>query len=873
MPGIANGAQDAQPVTATWTPTADEQADLDVIDAKVQRMRDHITLDPYVMTIPQDVEPRYHHHYEAQAKQWLYSTPFEEGEHEATQYLTFHYHEPGKEMYMLHNSRPMKGSSTDGGQEKARPGTGANTPSTGVKKKISFSAYKKGKQAGDSGPSEHDAAADKDALSKQPAVKGPVERVKAETQEMLAAVAEDSEQDQKVQKEKSPEQGDLKRKRQASSEAHKQEGRPIKSEAGSSSKRQRTDSESTRKDVVLKQIAEKIAQRTGAAHSNKLEGDFGLPPRLSPGMPPRLSPGLPDKLSPLQHDKVDDLQSVTDYAAESVPATLPSRLSPTIPENIAKVLGARAHAPNATVSSTIIKDKEGKLTPLKRSEGVTKHKSPAPRNGYRASSSSPAVRTDVDAKVAMTTNMPKFKGSDSSQEEEIVVAKASKAKKVDKVMVEEKPTLVVRLKYKRARREDILRILKMRSRPDKSMLLAASTTEAAKTVAKPFETRIEDRKEETGKTKGVAQKVGPARKEKDKKPSREESSERQPDKSISKASEKRPAKPTEKPASPKRKPEDDKQAPPPKRRKLEPTDARREPSTPAQRDVASPAAPRSGQHNTPGTRKDLLSQAMKREQSQDSNATHTPPATSSTPSVNGSNHPNGINRPPSSQPSSKTPRQNAFEVEQKRYETLGRELKHSASAHSNNPTPTPNDQKLAAVKSIESFLCYLVAFTCADEAASSADPKQAPVYRTWRSLTGLYAFVKRLSDPFGPLSGLISSLGVVFNARVLEISTLLPEPPSQGSLIDTAMLLHRAVASAEEKLDLETLQDVFPRSWKERTRRLPTTDKLETSKFGGPYKLPIGIATTPLRAARAGHAMLREYLDKERLDYILKLKL
>ena len=877
MPGIAHEAQDKPPTTATWMPNKDEQADLDAIDTKLQRMRDHITADPYVMTIPQDVEPRYHHHYEAQAKQWLYSTPFEEGEHEATQYLTFHYHESGKEMYMLHSSRPIREPSRN--QDKPRLSTGTSTPNPGPKKKISFSAYKKGKQNGEAATPERDPLKSADAPAKQPAVKGPIERVKAETQEMLAAVAEESEEEQKVQKEKSPEHGDLKRKR------------PERSAVGMAGLSEPSLKKQKMESKVVKDDTARHQKDTAALSQSKMPNghvlaESDLPPRLSPSMPPRFSPELPDKLSPLHNAHASMDGSI------ELPEKLPPRLSPALPENIIKALEARnslrpsSQASNPPTPSTIFKDKNGKLTPMKKAEGITKHKSPAPRNGFRTSSSSPAVRSEVESKAA-ATSAPRVETPEHSQDDEIVVAKAPKAKNVEKsdlpgtpVSIKkvkkaedlDKPTLVVRLKYGRSRRENVLRILKMRSKPHKSMLLSTSTSDEPRASTKVVDKRDEERKDDSAKLKGVAQKVGPVKK--DKREAVGETIAGKPEKTVPRQSEKRPVKPPENPTSPpKRKPEDDRQGPSTKRRKFEASDAHKEPSTPAPREMDSPMVPKSGQQSTPGTRSNFLSQAMKRELSQDSSVTQTPPAAANTPSVNGNVQTNGITRPPSSQPSSKTPKQNAFEVEQKRFEDLGRSLKHSATAHLNHVPQTGLDQKLAAIKAAESLLCYLLAFACADEANAHADPKRAPVYRNWCSLNGFYQFVKHTSAAFSPISGLVCALGVVFHARVLEISTIVSDPPKQETLIDTALLLRKAVTGLEDKLDIDTLQEVFPRTWKERTKKLPLEDKLEPNKLAGPYKLPIGYATSPVRAARAGHAMLREWMDREKIDYQLKLKL
>ncbi|KXT06565.1 hypothetical protein AC578_8588 [Pseudocercospora eumusae] len=860
--------------TATWKPNKDEQADLDAIDAALARMRDHIPPDPYIMTIPQEDDIKYRHHYEAQALQWTYSAPFDfRTEHESVQYLTFHYYEPGKEMFLLHNSRPTwEAPATNRGTSgKTRPGTGANTPNGAPKKKISLDAYKKKVNGGTATP-ENDVAKNGHAPAKQPAVKGPIERVKAETQEVLAAVAEESEDEQKMKKEKSPEQGDLKRKRGDIGGRNAQEKHEEVHETEPAAKKVKVESVKAEKKEADARGARKPERDAGSkakvAGGSKAE-DQSLPPRLSPGLPPRLSPApmphgekspkpiaseeddedrLPPRLSPAKSRTEKPFQQQEPQPDEE--NRLPPRLSPTLPDNIARTIEARAHFRSASQSSDLSapnsasKEKNSKLTPIRKSESaITKHKSPAPRNGFRANSSSPAVRPQA-------TSVVRGKSPELSQEDEITVGKTLKAQRVERP---KKPSLLVKLKYKRARREDIARILKMRPKPAKGMFQ----------IEAPEEPRRNGERKDAppAKTKGVAQKVGPV--EKKKKPAVEE---KQPAKHVEKPSEKA----EKRPAAEKRPlPDDDKPESAAKRKKCDESDKRKEPSTPAPRDMDSPLAQK---HVTPSTRKDLLSAAMKREQSQDSNVTHTPPALTSTPSIGTNSQPNGVSRPPSSQPSNKTPKQQAWEIEQRKLEVLGRELKHAASAHI-NASQSDLDQKMAAVKAVESFICYLLAFTCADEAATAADPRQSPSYRNWKSLTGFYGFVKRHTEPFSPLYGLVNSLGVVFGSRILEIGTQLQEGPSQTTLLETQVLLQRSAAAAEEKLDIDMLQEVFPKSWKDRTKKLAAYERLDPSKLAGQYKLPLGVATTPVRAARAGYAMLAEWMDKEGIQYSMKLKL
>ncbi|KAF2165196.1 hypothetical protein M409DRAFT_24580 [Zasmidium cellare ATCC 36951] len=881
---------DAQPL-GKWTPSKEDQDDLDAIDAAIARMRRITTQDPYRLTIPQH-EQRYRHFSAAQAELWLTNAPFQRGEHETTQYLTYHFHEPGKDTYVLESSWHEEEPKVNGNGLKPRPAPGATTPNGAPKKKLTLDAYRKQK-SGAVGTPERDAAKGGDAPAKQPAVKGPIERVKVENEEILAAV--ESEAEVPAEKDTQSQKNELKRKRQDETATEPEKGSDAIVEPPP--KKTKPLQKDERANGLTKGSAGQDTQKTDKSSKEDQCEESGMPPRLSPGMPPKLSPPLPTKLSPLH--KAQDTKSPSRGGAQDsqdAPA-LPSRLSPTLPDNIEKTLQARTHpsaskAPETSAPNSTSKDKDHRLTPIKNAaDEITKRKSPAPRNGFRANSSSPAVRSDAEDRTRPKNAIIRAKTPERKRESEVEKNEATKP------LVSAKTSLVASLKYKKARKGDILRILKMPPRPDKSMSQPPDTraSEEAKPAAKTTERRNGERKD-TGPVKGVAQKIGPVKKDKkpqpqpaekkreDEKPEKqpekreEKHKKKQPEKQPEKQLEKPPDKQPEKQSEKRSLPDDERTSSPTKRRKAESSENRKEPSTPAQREVGSPLTLKSGLQATPSARKELLSHAMRREQSQDSSSTHaTPPGQDSTPSIVGS-QPNGIPKAPSSQPSNKTPKQQVWETEQKRLETLGRELKHAASAYLNasqsDTSSSSNDQKLAAVKSIESFLCYLLAFSCLDEVNLAADPKQSPSYTTWRSLHGFYGFVKRNTEPFPSLCGLSCSLGVVYTARILEIAAHFPnDGPSRASLLETHATLQKAANEAERKLDIDALQDAFPKSWSQRSKKLPANEKLDSTKLGGGFKLPIGLATTPVRAARAGHAMLQEWLERERIDYTLKLKL
>lgn len=875
MPAADRQSQDA-PVTAR---TKSDQAELAALDATVDRMRTFTAPDPYILTIPQDVEPRYHHAYQYQATQWLHQAPFQWKEGEMTQYQTYVYHEHGKDMYVLHNSRPKEEAAA-----KSKAGTGINTPVVGAKKKMSLNAYKK-KQTGAATPAqEAPPVKPVEAPAKQPAVKGPVERVKAETEEVLAAVAEPDEAPVAARVEKK----ELKRKR---ADSGKHDDKPREEPAASeepASKKARTASPLPPPPPAAEE------PETVSMSEQPLEpAESPEKPRTPPATSEDTS--LPPKLSPLE-----------------VPS-LPTRLSPTIPSNIAVTLKAREHLrPDSSESAAPTSaPKSDKLTPVKKADGITKHKSPIPRNGFRANSSSPAVRSDAEEKSRPPTSsapQPRATTPDLSQDDEIAVGRALKVRK------ESKPSLIVKMKYKKHQREGIRRLLNMRSKPDKSATPQPAATaipppppppaptSAPKTVDEPKPERPSTRKRDPN-AKGVAQKIGPAtngakKKLQEKQPVPEK---RPPPKEPEPESKEPPAKrkaapeatekaTEERPAKRKAMPEETDKAseePPAKRKKVpEAIETKKDPSTPLQLNLQSPALvsgmPKS-QQVTPSIRKDHLSVAMQRELSTDSNV-NTPSAKSSTPITNGhTSQPNGVAKPPSSQPITRTSKQQAWGTEQTRLENLGRELKHAATAHLNavKPTtssdqPTPSiDQKLAAVKSLESLLAYFLAFTSADEAALAAEPKQNPSIKTWRSLHGFFKFVKQNCEPFPLLLGLACQLGVVYNARIIDITMQFPaERPARDITLETYAVLTKYAADAEASLDVDVLLESFPRTWKRRARGTMSGDVLTNpGEYSGDFKLPISMQTSPLRAARAGHAMLLEWIAKERVEYEMKLRL
>lgn len=859
----------AAPARPRWKPDKDDQADLDAMNIVVARIQRHTPKDPYFLEIPQENGVRYHHHH-SQRHQWTRDTPFDPLEKESLQYQTFHLYEQGKELFEQHSTHLETSSVSRSGAVRA------GTPSAAPKNKMSFDAYKK-KQKNALATPDLNAQKASDAQSKQAAVKGPVERAKAETDEMLAEVAELEQEGSLAKKsEVQAPSNDLKRKRderERQDRAGVRKGEALIEDSEPATKK----AKSLPDKPVERQAVQKQQQRKpGVAAISKDDVVSGtlrpdeqqLPPRLSP----QLSPLLPARLSPLPH-----------LAAMS----LPPRLTPTIPLNISKALDEPAasqsslfRAPKADSGS-----KDTTLIPNKREvDRVTKPESPLPpHNGFRAGSRSPAGPAQLYEKVQSGMSVPQ--PQEVSPADEIVVAKTKKEKPIDspsEAQVLQKPRLLLKLKYRKSQASAIKRILGMRVAPDKSMLVSQSTEERKSAS----EAKTNGDAKDGSNVRGVAQIVGPARKEKKAEksqvagkrppiekplissPTKQANAAKQPVAEKQLAAEKRPL------------PEEERHESSAKRKKDEPPAVRKDPSTPAQQAVESPSGSKSQLQATPSAKNNLLAVAMARDKSQDSNSTQTPPGTINTPSISGISQLNGTARPPSSQPSGRNAKQQAWTVEARTYEKLGKELKHVATAHLQNKLPnlpaSPIDQKLGAVKAIESFISFMVGFCCLDEVGQVADSRPIPPeIRNWQSLQGFQGFVKRSSEHFPALSGLTASLSAVFAARVLEIATQYHREDgiTRDQIFDMQALLTKSAIEASAKLDVDILQDSFPKTWKQRSKTLSNREKLELGKLGGQYKLPIGLATSPVRAARAGCAILREWLEGESINYVLKLKL
>ena len=846
------------------------------------------------------------------------------------QYLTWKWREPGGDCLALGSlaSESRQGEKGEAGKKVsagsraeeagivASDGNGAVATPTQQqqllqpKKTISLSAYKK-KITGKATPEVHESD---NEVKKTTAVKGPIERLKAD-EEVLAAV-EDGEDPLAGIEVADTEEGrkDLKRKRDVGGmekTAHKPAGpqsreadkegdvrtrkarRRSRSASGEGQEESELHPESESQPQTEPQMLAQMVAPTSSPSpqpTSKLSDRHPSDPAATTILPPKLSPIYPSN------------------QPASTPLTLPPRLSPTLPANIKASLQARAAARSTPPVSELQANASRLLTPPPKA---------IPRNAFRTNSSSPVVREEGSeergggrkhsAAGAGRSNTPLKTGED---EVEAIVKTGERKRKMDTAKRRDPSgsrtrSLIVKLRIKKGRREDVRRILRMRPNPARANGESNEADGERRTKASQ-DTR--DRSWSNGSVRGVAQKIGPSKPtpngaghasspERNIKRSRPSDSEMEKDEPRFKRVKRAPLPEA---AEPKKEP----------------------PSTPITNRIANLLSPSSAQRDktttaplTPSTatlRKDVLSAAMKRELSNDSRLNTPGPMAqiSPSPSVH-QPHPqvNGSDGVTAAVTSTKTPKQVAWETEQKRLEILGRELKHAASDHlkslpqpqlfaAADAAPPPKAQKFAAASALESFLAYILAFQSADEASLAADPRQNPSVKTWRSLHGFYGFVKRTLEPFPPLHGLACWLGVVFYARILELAgasssssssavglglglgevveTPVPSGTSRESLLEISAALTRAAADADARLDVDLLQAAFPRAWEGRFRgSLAAPSALVPGEgFEGAYKLPLGVQSSPLTAARAGFAILEEWVGGE-LDegYEMRLKL
>lgn len=341
-------------------------------------------------------------------------------------------------------------------------------------------------------------------------------------------------------------------------------------------------------------------------------------------------------------------------------------------------------------------------------------------------------------------------------------------------------------------------------------------------------------------------------------------------------------------------------------------DLDKKPSTPAQPAILSPALSNrssaqkaqhlaslqqhsSLQHLTP--KKDHRISLIHSASNESLDATITPKQVAgNTPSAS---QPTSSNPGPTSAPNGRAAEIQALLSRSRSLNELGRRIKHATTAILSKTSPaSPRtaatatmdaERKLAAVTSIECILTYMLAYHAAD-LQMRAQGKQADVDGNWATLIPLWRFFRSATGEWPELDALRLRLGAVICARVVEALTrrageaargeraessgLVLGERDQDALIRHAEIMLGSQREADAKLGFEDLMAAFPKAWEGRTRKGEEVKKNSAvTDFSGAYALPLDAVTPPVVAVRAGLALLEEWCEREKVEWVRQLKL
>ncbi|KAL8791352.1 MAG: hypothetical protein Q9195_005890 [Heterodermia aff. obscurata] len=249
-----------------------------------------------------------------------------------------------------------------------------------------------------------------------------------------------------------------------------------------------------------------------------------------------------------------------------------------------------------------------------------------------------------------------------------------------------------------------------------------------------------------------------------------------------------------------------------------------------------------------------------------------------------------------------------WRAEQKKYEGLGRKLKHEARAFipedGDFTNDTPSMRQGVAV-AFEAILAFMLSFAIGDEIKRlSRHPTDVT---PWRTLLPFLHYVQKVTRMYRPLLGLTHQLEAVCRDTIclcdgdrLERDALLPtvlddqRPPTSESNApnisppatekaknDFANFRAKHVENLRQaqhmwqlgytELSVREMQRSFPLTWgKSADSPGPGKGKenLSPKTYGdGPYYLPLGPTTTGIEGVRAGWQMLQEWTKKNEVKW------
>lgn len=238
----------------------------------------------------------------------------------------------------------------------------------------------------------------------------------------------------------------------------------------------------------------------------------------------------------------------------------------------------------------------------------------------------------------------------------------------------------------------------------------------------------------------------------------------------------------------------------------------------------------------------------------------------------------------------------AWKAEQRKFEALGRTLKHDAKAALPEDGDFKHDSpsmKQGAAIAFEAVLAFLLAFTIADEINRI---NRVPTDATgWRSLLPFLQYVQRVTRVYRPLLGLTYQLEAVCRDTISLCNADRLAPDEQRPSISDSSAINGTLSAIEKahgenlrqsyhvwqlgysELSVREMQRSFPGTWaKGADSPGPGKGKenLTPNNYGaGSYYLPLGPTTSGIEGVRAGWQMLKEWTEKNEVEWQGKMGL
>lgn len=300
--------------------------------------------------------------------------------------------------------------------------------------------------------------------------------------------------------------------------------------------------------------------------------------------------------------------------------------------------------------------------------------------------------------------------------------------------------------------------------------------------------------------------------------------------------------------------------------------------SPGAEDASKKVRADAANHLSATPRKDLKAIQMQRSESTES-ATKTP------------HRPGGTPQPPrpSSSNSSKSAEADQWGAISKKYNDLGRTLKHKLRPANSLSDLGSGERKRNVALNLQCLLSYVLAFHCADVAARLS--KHPPsLTQTWLSLIALWKEMGRACAPYPHLDGLRHYLGIVIRNAIASnaaerisvasgpLSSSAPAaPPTLEVMRENALEMALCAHAAAVKLGTSALAASFPATWKDAgpdVDRPPpgALDRDVEALLRGRYWLPFAADTTPVQGVRFGLRLLGEWMGREGVEMEAQLR-